>query len=180
MPTNIEPAAYDLHQLKMLIVDDNQHMRVIERQILHAFGIRNIREAEDGASALKMMRVFEPDIALCDWNMTPLNGLEFTHMVRTSADIKNPFLPIIMLTGHTELHRVEEARDSGVDEFLAKPISAASLYARLVSVIENRRGFVRTTTYFGPDRRRHHHPRNYGGPERRQDSAKLGEGEALV
>jgi len=59
-----------------------------------------------------------------------------------------------MLTGHTELSRVMEARDAGVHEFLAKLISAKGLYSRIRSIIEHPRPFVRTSTYFGPDRRR--------------------------
>ena len=163
-----ELAAYNLQNLKFVVIDDNQHMRVLVRQLLHAFGVRSIREAEDGASALKLLRTFDTDMAICDWNMQPLNGTEFTRMVRTSTDIKNPFLPIIMLTGHTEFRRVAEARDSGIDEYLAKPISAWSLYRRIVSIIENRRNFIETPTYFGPDRRRRGGPSNYSGPERRQ------------
>ncbi len=162
--------AYDLHSLKIIIVDDNQHMRQLVRQLLHAFGIRNVREAEDGASALKLLQVFEADIAICDWSMSPLDGIEFTQMARKSSDSRNPFLPIIMLTGHTEKHRVEEARDAGIDEFLSKPISASSLYGRMVSIIEHRRNFVQSSTYFGPDRRRHGHDRSYNGRERRNTS----------
>lgn len=160
---------YNLHNLKVMVIDDNQHMRALVRQLLHAFGIRSIREAEDGASALKLLRMFDADLALCDWNMTPLNGTEFTHMVRTSSDIKNPFLPIIMLTGHTEYHRVIEARDSGIDEYLAKPISAEALYRRIVTIIESRRDFIQTSAYFGPDRRRYSKMSKYSGCERRVD-----------
>jgi len=63
-------------------------------------------------------------------------------------------VPIIMLTGHTEMHRVIEARDSGVHEFIAKPISAKGLYSRIKSIIDKPRQFVRVGLYFGPDRRR--------------------------
>ena len=90
-------------------------------------------------------------------------------MVRSGEDSPNPYVPIIMLTGHTELHRVCEARDAGVNEFLAKPISAKALYSRVASIIEFPRPFIRTKSYFGPCRRR----RNLGAPrgmkERRED-----------
>ena len=59
-----------------------------------------------------------------------------------------------MLTGHSELARVQEARDSGIHEFLAKPISAKSLFTRIAAIIENPRPFINTDAYFGPDRRR--------------------------
>jgi DNA-binding response OmpR family regulator len=85
--------------------------------------------------------------------------------VRTAEDSPNPFLPIIMMTGHTERHRIFRARDSGVTEFLAKPITAKQLLMRLTNIIENPRPFVRARGYFGPDRRRR--SEGYQGPERR-------------
>ena len=75
--------------------------------------------------------------------------------------------PIIMLTGHSEKRRVIEARDTGVTEFLAKPISAKALYQRVLNVVANPRPFIKTKSYFGPCRRRNNHG-NYVGPERRK------------
>jgi DNA-binding response OmpR family regulator len=74
-----------------------------------------------------------------------------------------------MLTGHSEKKRVVAARDAGVTEFLAKPISAKGLYQRIVNVVANPRPFIKTKTYFGPDRRRNVNP-NYVGTERRKGS----------
>src|SRR5665811_296827 len=75
--------------------------------------------------------------------------------------------PDIVLTGHSEKKRVVSARDAGVTEFLAKPISAKGLYQRIVNVVANPRPFIKTKTYFGPDRRRNVNP-NYVGTERRK------------
>ncbi len=158
---------YNLEKLNFLIVDDNKHMRQILKAILHAFGVKRMDEAADGADAIKELGVFPADMVICDWNMSPLDGMDFVRMVRTGSDSPNPYVPIIMLTGHTELSRVREARDAGVNEFLAKPISARALYARIRSIIENPRQFIRTKAYFGPDRRRKQVP--FSGPERRKD-----------
>ncbi|KAF0110629.1 MAG: Chemotaxis protein CheYIII [Rhodospirillaceae bacterium] len=147
-------SGYNLERLNFLIVDDNKHMRALVKTILHALGSKNVTEAADGADAFKELRVFPADIIICDWNMSPLDGMDFVRLVRTGKDSPNPFVPLIMLTGHTELSRVMEARDAGVHEFLAKPISAKGLYSRIRSIIEHPRPFVRTSTYFGPDRRR--------------------------
>jgi DNA-binding response OmpR family regulator len=76
-------------------------------------------------------------------------------------------VPIIMLTGYSEKKCVIAARDAGITEFLAKPISAKALYQRILNVIANPRPFVRTKTYFGPDRRRSNAV-PYSGPERRK------------
>jgi len=166
---------YNLSRLNFLIVDDNKHMRALVKSILHALGVKNVLEATDGADAFKELRHFPADVIICDWNMSPLDGLDFVRMVRTGSDSPNPFVPIIMLTGHTEMNRVMEARDSGVHEFLAKPISAKKLYSRIRSIIENPRPFVRAGLYFGPDRRRRTNP-NYNGPERRKSEMEPVEG----
>ena len=159
-----------------LVVDDNKHMRALVKGILHALGAKAIVDATDGADAFKELKHFPADIIICDWNMDPLDGLDFTRLVRTGGDSPNPYVPIIMLTGHTEMNRVMEARDSGVHEFLAKPISAMGLYSRVRSIIENPRSFVRTKAYFGPDRRRKD-SENYNGTDRRKsDEATAGGG----
>ncbi|MHA1598211.1 MAG: response regulator [Alphaproteobacteria bacterium] len=160
-------AEYNLERLNFLIVDDNKHMRALVTSILHALGAKNCLDAGDGADAFKELRHFPADIIICDWNMDPLDGLDFTRLVRTGKDSPNPFVPIIMLTGHTEMNRVVEARDAGVSEFLAKPISAKGLYSRVRSIIERPRPFVRAGVYFGPDRRRRDNPA-YMGPDRRK------------
>jgi len=158
---------YNLERLNFLVVDDNRHMRALVKSILHALGIRNIIEAGDGAEAFKELRHFPADMIICDWNMSPLDGMDFVRMVRTGKDSPNRHVPIIMLTGHTEMNRVLEARDSGVHEFLAKPISPKSLYSRIHAIIEKPREFIRAGMYFGPDRRRSQSA-TYSGTERRK------------
>ena len=145
-------------------------MRRLLRSILAALGFQDIREADGAKEAYGSLTQYPPDFVIADWHMKPVDGLEFIRMVRLGADSPNPFLPIIMLTGHTELRRVIEARDAGANEVMAKPISARALYARILSIIEEPRPFVRTADYFGPDRRR----RDVGPPpgvaERRSDA----------
>lgn len=161
-------AGYNLERLNFLCVDDNKHMRALVKTILHALGSKNVHEAADGADAFKELRHFPADIIICDWNMSPLDGLDFVRLVRTGKDSPNPFVPIIMLTGHTEMHRVIEARDAGVHEFLAKPISAKGLFSRIRSIIERPRPFIRAGLYFGPDRRRRQI--DWKGAERRKSA----------
>lgn len=158
---------YSLSRLNLLVVDDNKHMRALVKSILHALGVRNVHEAIDGADAFKELRHFPADLIICDWNMEPLDGLDFVRLVRTGADSPNPYVSIIMLTGHTELNRVLEARDAGVHEFLAKPISAKKLYSRIKTIVEHERAFIKAGRYFGPDRRRRDDP-NYMGDDRRK------------
>ncbi|GHU01034.1 response regulator [Alphaproteobacteria bacterium] len=159
-------AGYNLERLNFLVVDDNKHMRALVKTILYTLGSKNVHDASDGADAFKELRVFPADIIVCDLAMSPLDGIDFTRMVRTGKDSPNPFVPIIMLTGHTEAHRVIEARDVGINEFLAKPISAKGLFSRIKSIIEKPRPFISAKNYFGPDRRRHQIP--HKGNDRRK------------
>ena len=159
-------AGYNLSRLNFLIVDDNRHMRALVKTILHSLGSRLVAEAGDGADAFKELRLFPADIIICDWNMSPLDGLDFVRLVRTAKDSPNPLVPIVMLTGHTEMARVIEARDAGVHEFLAKPISAKGLYFKIRSIVDSQRPFLRTSSFFGPDRRRN--KTVFKGKERRK------------
>ncbi len=155
-----------LESLRVLLVDDNQHMRAIVTTVLTGVGVKQIREVRDGAEALDALREWSADLAIVDFQMFPLDGVEFTRMVRNAPDSRNPYLPIIMMTGHSERYRVMEARDAGVTEFVAKPLTAKSVLERIQAVIYRPRPFVRTADYFGPDRRRRDDPA-YTGPRRR-------------
>lgn len=155
-----------LQSLQILLVDDNQHMRAITSTILNSAGIRKIREATDGSMALEALRHQPVDLAIVDFNMFPLDGVAFTRLVRNSPDSANPYLPIIMMTGHSERTRVQEARDAGVTEFVVKPLTAKAILERIQAVIFRPRAFIRADDYFGPCRRRSA-GRNYNGPFRR-------------
>jgi two-component system chemotaxis response regulator CheY len=155
-------------KLKVLVVDDNAHMRSLLKALLNSIGIKDVVEAVDGTAAFDLLRERRSDLVLSDMQMKPMDGVEFTRMVRSSAMSPNPFVPIVMISGHTERHRIEIARDAGVTEFLAKPITAASLYSRIAEIVERPRAFVRAEAYFGPDRRRRVAD-NHAGPWRRAD-----------
>ncbi len=160
----------ELANLRFLLVDDNHHMRAIVGAILKGVGVKHVREAMDGAEALQALRDGPVDIAVIDFKMTPLDGVQFTHLVRNSTDSVDPFLPIIMLTGFAERNRVFEARDAGVTEIVVKPVTARSLLDRINTVIFKPRPFVRSSGYFGPCRRRRDETR-YAGPYRRSTDA---------
>ena len=157
----------ELANLRFLLVDDNHHMRAIVSAILKGVGVKHLREAMDGAEALQLMREGPVDIAIVDFKMTPLDGVQFTQLVRNSPDSVDPFLPIIMLTGFAERNRVFEARDAGVTEIVVKPVTARSLLDRINTVIFKPRPFIRSGDYFGPCRRRRDEA-NYAGPFRRE------------
>ena len=157
---------FNLERRNFLVVDDSSHMRSLVRSVLHGLGAKHIEEATDGADAYARLCTYAADVVICDWQMSPMDGLEFVRLLRTATNSPNPFVPVIMLTAHTETKRVMEARDAGITEFLAKPISAQQLGSRIRAVIEHPRPFVRAESYIGPDRRRRQDP-DFKGPERR-------------
>lgn len=159
--------------LRVMLVDDNQHMRAIVATVLAGFGVRQVRELKDGSEAFDSLKEFHPDIAIVDFQMAPMDGVEFTRRVRTHPDSPCPYLPVIMMTGHAERWRVVDARDAGVTEFVAKPLTARSLLDRIQAVIVRPRPFVRTSSFFGPDRRRRQDPA-HAGPWRREGDEAAG------
>ncbi len=157
--------AYSLDELNILLIEDDWSMRALVRDLLNAFGVGNVQTAADGAAAYHALHHYRADIVILDWLMQPMDGLEFLKKVRNADDTPNAYVPTIMLTAFTEIERVRQCRDAGVTEFLAKPITPQTLYNRITRVIEDQRRYVRSATYFGPDRRRADRP--YAGPDRR-------------
>jgi len=145
---------YDLQNLKILVVDDYAPMRKLLFSLLRELGMNNLSQSSNGREALKSLNETEPDLIITDALMEPMDGLEFTRKIRGGEAEIDPFIPIIMVSGQTEMSFILKARDAGVTEFLAKPISARSVYLRICGVISNPRSFIRTDAFFGPDRRR--------------------------
>ncbi|HEX8570233.1 MAG TPA: response regulator [Caulobacteraceae bacterium] len=161
-------AARGMGAVQVLVVDDNEHMRAILLAMLRALGCQNLREAREGGEGLEVLQTFPADLAIVDYRMAPMDGLTFARRVRSEeSNCRN--LPLMMLTGHAEASRVAEARDAGVNEFLAKPLSATLLVQRLGSIMSSERPFVQTDTYYGPCRRRRADPYYKGAMRRESD-----------
>ncbi|MBI3437958.1 MAG: response regulator [Proteobacteria bacterium] len=158
-------ALTDIH---VLMVDDNAPMRQLVRALARAGGIINFTETETAADALRILRAAPVDLVIVDWMMRPMDGLTFTRTIRHDSTSPSPFVPILMLTAHTEISRVAAARDAGVTGFLKKPISTQLLFDRIGNALTDARQFIRAGTFSGPDRR-HGHANWYRGPLRRAD-----------
>jgi CheY-like chemotaxis protein len=144
-----------LATIQVLIVEDNQYMRRIIRNLLSSMGVKNIHEAADGAAGLEAIRVLAPDIVLLDWEMPGVKGPELVRTVRSPGIFPLPDVPIIMLSAHGERWRIIEAARVGVNEFLKKPISTKTLLDRIVSVLTIPRPVVRLGAYYGPEPRKY-------------------------
>jgi two-component system, chemotaxis family, chemotaxis protein CheY len=140
--------------LCVLVVDDNQYMRKMIRNLLVNCGVKDIYEAGDGIAALDTIRTVGPDVVILDWEMPMLSGAELVRIVRSPGVFPMPDIPIIMLSAHGERWRVVEAVKLGVNEYLVKPVSAKSLYDRLVSITIDPRPSVQLGDYYGPEPRK--------------------------
>lgn len=143
-----------VQSLSVLVVDDNQYMRKMVRNLLVNCGIKEIYEAADGVAALDAIRTMAPDVVILDWEMPLLSGAELVRIVRSPGVFPMPDIPIIMLTGHCERWRVVEAVRLGVNEYLTKPVSAKAIYDRLVAILAQPRPVVQLGDYYGPEPRK--------------------------
>jgi len=171
----VESSFYMINQsisdLRVLVVDDNDHMRRLLRSILEALRITQVHDVENGMIALNDSRVNLPDVIITDMMMTPIDGLEFSRMLRDDPTHPATDVPVVMITGYAEKHHVEAARDAGVTEFLAKPVTVDGVAARLRSVVENPREFIRSNSFVGHDRRRRQLPVPAEAKRRAEDGA---------
>lgn len=127
--------SYNFNQLRILVLDDNTYMCRIVQTILASFGAKRVSVANDGDTAMELLRRQDFDIAIIDHLMKPMDGLEFTRAIRTDNDSPNPNLPILMMTAYTERHRIEAAKIAGVNTLLVKPFTPAELYRRVIYAI---------------------------------------------
>jgi len=152
----------------VLVVEDNAFMLRLFARLMRDLGFGSVLTAHDGLSALAAMRTASVDLVVCDYSMAPMDGLEFVRLVRRGSASPNPDVPVIMVTAHAELFRIQAARDAGIDDVLVKPVSSERLYGRIRAVLANPRPFVKVGGYSGPDRRRRERP--YPGRERRAEA----------
>jgi len=143
-----------VRSLGVLIVDDSQFMRKIVRNCLLNVGVKEIYEAGDGIAALEAIRTIGPDIVILEWELPLLSGAELVRIVRSPDVFPMPDVPIIMLSSHGERWRVIEAARIGINEYLVKPVTAQSLFDRVVSILAKPRRIVRRGGYYGPEPRR--------------------------
>ena len=150
LPTGVAQRALAMFSL---IADAEGKIHNVPAEKVHFHEVGAMDSIIDIVGAAAAIEYFKPDIVLCDW--TPdLDGIEFIRRIRLDDESVNPYVPIVVVTANTELRHVCIARNNGMTEFLAKPVSAKTIYSRLCSVIENPRPFIRVNDFFGPDRRR--------------------------
>ena len=156
----------DLKKMKILIVDPNAFMRGVVADSLRRLMVTNIMAAGSAIEAFIVGRMFKPYIVFVDWDAGRMSGLEFTREVRRNTTGIAREMPIILLAGVIDHDQLMAARQSGINEFLLKPVSAQGVLSRVEEVVLRPRKFIDSRNYVGPCRRRKDEP-GFAGPWRR-------------
>jgi two-component system, chemotaxis family, chemotaxis protein CheY len=122
--------------MKILVVDDFSTMRRIVRNLLVELGFSGplIQEAEDGVSAIAMLRSMPFDLVVTDWNMPNMTGIDLLRAIRAEPALKG--LPVLMVTAENNRDQIIAAAQAGVNGYVVKPFSAATLEEKLTRIFE--------------------------------------------
>lgn len=120
--------------IEILVVDDFSTMRRIVRNQLRELGFGNIHEAEDGNAALQVLRARRIDFVVTDWNMPEMSGLELLKAIRADDAFKS--IPVLMVTAEAKREQIIEAAQSGVNGYVVKPFTAATLQEKIEKIFE--------------------------------------------
>ena len=120
--------------MRILIVDDFSTMRRIVKNLLNDLGFTNTAEADDGTTALAALRTQPFDFVITDWNMPGMTGIDLLRAIR--ADEKLKTLPVLMVTAEAKREQIIEAAQAGVNGYIIKPFTAATLKEKLDTIFE--------------------------------------------
>ncbi|MDQ2639875.1 MAG: chemotaxis response regulator CheY [Pseudomonadota bacterium] len=122
--------------IRFLVVDDFSTMRRMVRVVLHELGYDNVTEAEDGKSALPILKQGCIDFLVTDWNMPGMQGLELLKAVR--SDPKLAKLPVLLVTAEAKRDQIVEAAQAGVNGYVLKPFTAQTLKSKIEKILAMR------------------------------------------
>ena len=115
--------------MKILVVDDFSTMRRIIKNLLKDLGFSNIQEADDGSTALPMLQQGDFDFVVTDWNMPGMQGIDLLRAIRADDSLKH--LPVLMVTAEAKKEQIVAAAQAGVNGYVVKPFTAATLKEKL-------------------------------------------------
>ena len=122
--------------LKFLVVDDFSTMRRIVKNFLIDLGYNNVVEADDGTTALPILKAGGVDFLVTDWNMPGMPGLELLKAVR--ADPALAKLPVLLVTAEAKREQIVEAAQAGVNGYVVKPFTAQTLKEKIEKILASR------------------------------------------
>lgn len=125
----------DVRDFRVLVVDDSEHMLKLLRGFFNALGVRQVRTIGKAEDALRLMNVWPPHLVVTDLKMRPMSGLDLIKAVRNSKDIRNPQVPIIVITGFADLSTVQFVKSVGATAILVKPVALGALREHVTPLI---------------------------------------------
>jgi len=143
-----------LHNVHVLIVDRKVGNAKLLRDMLLSLGLAGVEVAEDTACALDVLRSADFDAIFCDEAVGPLDVFGFAVAVRRRRGLRNPVIPIVMISDGPQRAQVERARDAGVNDLLVRPLSTNAVSRKLLALLTAPKLFVQTQAFCGPNRRR--------------------------
>ncbi|MBK1647450.1 chemotaxis response regulator CheY [Rhabdochromatium marinum] len=120
--------------MKILIVDDFSTMRRIIKNLLRDLGFNNTSEADDGSTALPMLKNGAYEFLVTDWNMPNMQGIELLKAVRADERLKD--LPVLMVTAEAKREQIMEAAQAGVNGYIVKPFTAETLKEKIDKIFD--------------------------------------------
>jgi CheY-like chemotaxis protein len=121
--------------MSILVVDDMKSMRLTMRKMLQNLKIgKTLRFAENGKEGLEILHSARCDMAIIDWNMPVMNGIEMLETIRNDKALRD--LPVIMVTAEAERDIVSEVAETEIDGYLLKPLTLSSLDNKIKFVVE--------------------------------------------
>lgn len=120
--------------MKILVVDDFSTMRRIIKNLLRDLGFNNTDEADDGLTALPMLKGGKYDLLVTDWNMPGMQGIDLLKAVRADADENLNSIPVLMVTAEQKKEQIIEAAQAGVNGYIVKPFTALILKEKLEKI----------------------------------------------
>jgi two-component system, chemotaxis family, chemotaxis protein CheY len=122
--------------MKFLVVDDFSTMRRIVKNLLNDLGYAHVTEADDGTTALPMLKNGDFDFLITDWNMPGMPGLELLKAVRSDGRLSK--MPVLMLTAEAKREQIIEAAQAGVNGYVIKPFTAVTLKEKIDKILDAR------------------------------------------
>jgi len=120
--------------MKVLIVDDFSTMRRIIKNLMRDLGFNNTSEADDGNTALPMLKSGGYDFLITDWNMPGMTGIDLLRAVRNDPEMAN--LPVLLVTAEAKKEQIIEAAQAGVNGYIVKPFNVATLKEKIEKIFE--------------------------------------------
>ncbi|NVK25994.1 MAG: chemotaxis response regulator CheY [Gammaproteobacteria bacterium] len=120
--------------MKILVVDDFSTMRRIIKNLLRDLGFTNVQEADDGSTALPMLQNGDFDFVVTDWNMPGMQGIDLLREIRKDENLKH--MPVMMVTAEAKKEQIVAAAQAGVNGYIVKPFTAATLKGKLDKIFE--------------------------------------------